>query len=176
MIPSELSAKQDDDNSSAVLKVEPRRTPRYPSISSNLVQVLYEIHALTSQQDPLNGTSNEVQPACKVVLDHLKSIKPKERAATLEETCIDAAYMFIHMILLRTPYISLVKCEAKIKLQEAMMQPRTEHEYQENGEIVRWVATTAALAVGGQGYGRARARLVEKLDDVVARLEAVYMK
>ena len=175
LIPSDLRASQDNDTASVPLKIGQNTAPRYPSISTELVQLLLDIRYLTSQQDPLDETSNESHPACKAILDRLRSLKPEKRAGTLEETCIDAAYMFIHMILLRTPYILLVKCQAKIKLQEAMMQPRTEHEFQENREIVRWVATTAALAVGGQGYGRARARLVEKLDDVAARLEAVHI-
>jgi hypothetical protein len=84
--------------------------------------------------------------------------------------------MYIHIILLGTSYMMLSKCEAKNKLQEALIKPRSKMELRLDEDIIQWVASTAALAVGGgQCHEAQKACLVDIFNNVSLRLEALYL-
>jgi hypothetical protein len=67
--------------------------------------------------------------------------------ATIEESCILSAHMYIDTILLHTPLKVLLKSIANRQLQQAMMQSRSARDLEENKEILDWIAATAAIGV-----------------------------
>jgi hypothetical protein len=117
------------------------------SLSSPLLKLLNSIHSLTMTQNSLSSDLNNAgtkgfRAACSTIQHKLETLQSKATASALEESCMFAAFVYIDLVL-RTPTETASTSEANRQVQQAMMGART------TGNLMTWISTTAAAAVGG---------------------------
>jgi hypothetical protein len=91
--------------------------------------------------------------------------------ASLEETCIFAAIVYIEMILLHIPGQEVHASTVNTKLQRALRTLDYARERVENNDVVMWISATgtAALSVG---VGQSRtSSLIDKFNTALEHLE-----
>jgi hypothetical protein len=145
------------------------------------VEILISIRSLTATA-PRNPTSIELpsdkadyfQATCFKIQQQLETLKSKTVPATIEESCILSALIYIDTTLLDTPPEVLLKSTANGQLQQAIMQSRSTQDLEENEEIFEWISSTATIGISSNR--RLRANLVDKFNAALWRLKELYIR